>query len=146
MSEGTSRVPLARSLTLAGGLLVVVGSVFPLLLAGAMLGFGNLDVGVFGFTPRMSQVPMLLVAALGLLWSGVAGLLLLYASRRIHQASSASELRSGGVLALAGGAMAAVAMGGFLLGSLLGIAGGLLVLTSDEVDGDGRGPGVAERR
>lgn len=147
MRDGaTSRISLARTLTLAGGLLVVLASVSSLLIVGSMLGVGAFDVGVFEFTPRMSQVPMLLVAGLALLWSGAAGVVLLHASRRIRRASSASELRSGGILALAGGAMGAVAMGGFLLGSLLGIAGGLLVLTSDEVDGAGRDPGVAEPR
>lgn len=89
-----------------------------------------------GGMPGMPMSMWPWIAGLALLWGATAGVLVLWGSSRIRRAESADELRSGGLVALVASALSLVTMGGFMVGALLGIAGGILAMTADPAPPD----------
>lgn len=126
-TEPSSRVPLARSLTLAGGVLILAASIVPVAMMTLMTTGSVAPAGM----PDMPMSMWPWMGVLALLWGATAGALVLWGSSRIRRADSPEELRAGGVVALVASALSLVTMGGFLLGALLGMAGGILAITED---------------
>ena len=125
----------AYACLLTGGLLIVaVGLMAALSMAafGGMMGFGMMG----GYAPWVSPSWFAGMAW----WMGAIGLatggLVLFAAYLLRRDEESASMA--GTLAIVGGALSLLAMGGWILGAFLSVLGGVLALTS-------RAPGAKKR-
>lgn len=131
MTEKTiARYPKAASiLALVGGILIILGGV--LLLAVSSFILPNLDYINVNTPPHLTSasIPGIvsgIVGVMGLLGL-VSGVIVLVSA--VMLLTNPSQRRTWGVLILIFSIMSFLGLGGFIVGAILGIAGGILTLT-----------------
>ncbi len=135
--DQAQREQLTYALTLAGGIVLIVGAVLMLAIMGLVFGLalgseaqGELPPGfptwIGGFFGLMALIPV------------ICGIITIVAARRYRQGDN--EARRNGLMAVIAGAVGLIGGGGGFVGAGLAIAGGILMMTEPE---DGRGGGGA---
>jgi len=125
-----ARYPKAASiLALAGGILIILGGV--LLLAVSSFILPNLDYINVNTPPRLTSasIPGIVSGIVGVmgLFGLVSGVIVLVSA--VMLLTNPSQRRTWGVLILIFSIMSFLGLGGFIVGAILGIAGGILTLT-----------------
>lgn len=124
-ASGTQAGGWAYACMLAGGVIIVVGGLASALMMAAFR--GTMGYGMMGDYAAYATSGWL---AGGAWWMGAVGVatggVVLYAAYRLRR--DASQGSTAGTLAIVGGALSLLAMGGWMLGALLSIVGGALSL------------------
>lgn len=124
MNEQSSPATWAYPSLLVGGILIIIGGLAGPLMMG---GFGMMGYGMMGNYASYMTTNWFAGMAW---WMGIIGLvtggIVLYAAYRVRNDPSDRTLV--GPLAIVGGALSLLAMGGWILGAVLAILGGALAL------------------
>jgi hypothetical protein len=117
----------ASILALAGGILMILGGVF--FLAVSVFILPNLNYSNLQTPPNVTNMPGLISGAVGLV--GVFGLAsgIIVLASAVMLRTSPSQYKTWGVLILVFSILSFVGLGGFVVGAILGVVGGIMTLT-----------------